>query len=234
MDLARTAPWYVASCIAAFDTNRFRNGKHAHRPAACVYIKYETPVNLELSKPSYFVFLPDDPPLNEKQRACFVPRGAFGRRERASARQGSTARPEYASPVLWEPTARARATGIRCRAPPVSSAPWWGSRHALIAQGGIFAPALAGSTPPLVLPGWCAAETFLPRLTSGVLLVCKGCGREGQRSLCLRIVPDMFCVCLGMAATSAGWVARDAQGFARIHKPVEERSDNWALLAHTR
>lgn len=116
-----------------------------------------------------FSFCPDNPVFIN--RACFVPREARGRREWASAHQGSTARPGYAWHVLWERTARARATGIRCHAPPGSSARWWGRWRAPLAQGGIFAPGLVGSTPRLVRPGWCAAETFLPRLTSGVLLV---------------------------------------------------------------
>lgn len=106
-------------------------------------------------------------------RACSVPRGARGLRGWGTARPGSTALPGYAWHVLWERTARARATGIRCRAPPGSSARWWGRRRAPLAPGGTFAPGSVGLTQRRARRAWCAAETCLPRLISGVLLVSK-------------------------------------------------------------
>lgn len=45
---------------------------------------------------------------------------------------------------------------------------------------------------------------------------------EEQRSLRLRMLSEIFCNCLGFAETSASWVARDVQGFPKVHLPFEK------------
>ena len=120
-------------------------------------------------------------------RACFVLREARGLRGRASVRPASTAPPGYAWPAPWERTARARATGTRCRALPGSSARWWGRRRAPLAQGGTSAPGSVGSTRRRARRGWCAAETRLRRPTNGVLQVSECIGTSTPPALDQRL-----------------------------------------------
>lgn len=188
------------------------------RPGCCVTIdvQHRTFVLSSIAQ-KICINLGPDTPYNVN-RACSVPREARGRREWASARQGSTARPGYASPVLWERTVHAKVTGIQCRAPLGNSAPWWGKWRAPIAQGGTFAPGLAGSTPRHVQRGWCAAETFSPLLASGVLLVRGQCGRTALVWDIIRLLPEVVRNGPGIAETSANWVA------FRVLRAFQQRS----------
>lgn len=129
-------------------------------------------------------------------RVCSARWEVLDHRELANVHQDSTVLQESALHARWGRIAPEKATGILCPALQGSSALWSGKRHAHLARGGIYVPALVELIQRHVLRGWCAAGPCLRLRICGVHRVWS---REHGYEMALVFVSRVFIICIVLA-----------------------------------